>query len=188
MWGLLYSAILAFTMMTLEQETWLTELNDIDSVEIFPYNTETKEKFIRIKRLLHSILGQDTVVEHRGSTSFEISGQGELDIFIPIATEFFDSMIIPLEQVFGKPQSHYFLDCLCFIATVDTIKVKIFVITDNSKSWSNIHIFEEYVREYPEALNAYRIFKGEGHSLSTQAYHRKKLEFINAVLDKMVTT
>jgi GrpB-like predicted nucleotidyltransferase (UPF0157 family) len=71
-------------MLTPAQEKWLEHLSDMDSVEICPADSKAREKFLEIKRRIQSELGDEVPIEHRGSTSFGISGQGELDVYIPV--------------------------------------------------------------------------------------------------------
>ncbi len=172
-------------MLTPEQETWLEHLDDTNSVEIFPYDPDACEKFERIKKLLQSILGVETTVLHKGASSLGISGQKEIDIYIPVPVENFDALLVPLEQVFGKPRSHYPLERVCFVSTIDDTKVEIFVVNSESESWKNSSRFDDHIRENKEALEAYRILKEEARGLSTQAYYRKKIEFINDILSKV---
>ena len=171
-------------MITKEQEIWLSRLDDTNSIEIFPYDTEAGAKFQRIKRLLRSVIGEELDIVHRGASNLGISGQKEIDIYIPVDAEIFNSLISPLESVFGKPRSHYPLERVCFVSTVDGTKTEIFVINNKSKGWLDGVMFENHLQENKEALDAYRILKEEGHGLSTQAYYRKKIEFINNIVSK----
>lgn len=171
-------------MISAEQELRLKHLNDSNSVEIFPYDEQAGEKFERVKRLLISILGVEQEIVHKGSTSLKISGQKEIDIYIPVTSAQFNSILTPLEQVFGESRSHYPLERVCYVATIDGTKVEIFVINSESKGWLDSVQFEKYLLEHPEELEKYRILKEESAGLSTQAYYRKKIEFINDILTK----
>ncbi len=172
-------------MVTPEQEQWLRHLNNSNSVKIFPYDEQAGEKFERIKSLLSSILGVEQKIVHKGSTSLKISGQKEIDIYIPVTLARFNSILTPLEQVFGEPRSHYPLERVCYVATIDGTKVEIFVINSESKGWLDSVQFEKYLLEHPEELEKYRILKEESIGLSTRAYYRKKIEFINSILDRI---
>ena len=171
-------------MITREQEIWLAHLDDTNSIEIFPYDTEAGDKFKRIKKLLVSVLGEGNNIIHRGASSLGISGQKEIDIYIPVAVEMFNSMLPALEQVFGIPRSHYPLERACYVATVDGTKVEIFVINNQSKGWLDGLIFETYLKENRDSLDEYQTLKEKSAGLSTQKYYYKKIEFINDVLIK----
>lgn len=172
-------------MVTPEQEIWLNHLDDTNKIEIFPYNPLVGGKFERIKRLLVSVLGEGQEIAHRGSSSLGISGQKEIDIYVPIPVERFDTALPVIEQLFGTPKSHYPLERARFVATVDGTKIEIFVINNKSMGWLNGLLFEGYLKENKEALDAYRFLKEESAGLSTRAYYRKKIEFINTTLEKI---
>ena len=172
-------------MIREEQEKWIDHLDATDSVEMFPYDSTSPEKFERIKKLLISVLGTDAEILHRGSSGLGIKGQKEIDIYIPVAQEFFNKYITPLEQIFGTPRSHYPLERVCFVSTVDGTKAEIFVINKEVKSWIDGSRFEEHLRRNTEALNEYTKLKDECHGLSTRTYYRKKTEFINDLLSRI---
>ncbi len=171
-------------MITPEQEKWLAHLDDSDAVKIIPADLRAKEKFEKIKSTIKSALGENENVVHKGATSLGISGQGELDIYILVLSENFDSMVQAVEKLFGKPRSLYPLERARFVASVDDTKAEVFVINENTKSWKDGCVFEKYLRKNPEVLEAYKILKEEGNGLSTQKYYRRKIEFMNEILDK----
>lgn len=70
-------------MIPTEQEKWLANLSDTNSVKIFPFDPTSVEKFEKVKAQIKNVLGKNILVEHRGATGLGISGQGELDVFIP---------------------------------------------------------------------------------------------------------
>jgi len=172
-------------MVTPEQEKWLAHLDDTNSVEIFPHDPQVGEKFERVKKLLLSILGEAASILHKGASSLGIPGQKEIDIYIPVSVENFNASLAALEQVFGKPRSHYALERVCFLSTIDDTKVEIFIVNSESESWKNGCTFDSYVRENKEMLEAYRVLKEGACGLSTRAYYCKKIEFINDVLSKV---
>ncbi len=45
--------------------------------------------------------------------------------------------------------------------------------------------FENYLKEHPQALEEYRKLKELGDGLSTREYYRRKIEFINDILEKV---
>ena len=135
-------------MVTIAQEKWLAHLNDDDRVEIYPADSKAREKFEKIKNQLQSALGENVPIYHRGSTSMGISGQGELDIYIPVLPERFDELVTSVEQILGKPRSRYSLERARFVTYVDRTKVEVFVINEQSKGWLDCLRFERYLREH----------------------------------------
>lgn len=172
-------------MITPEQEKWLSHLDDSDSVKIYPFDPTSAEKFEKVKKQTQRLLGEDVNVKHRGATSLGISGQGELDIYIPIAEEKFDEFVSLVEKLFGKPGSIYPLERARFVTYIDNTKAEVFVINEKCAGWLDGCKFENYLKENPDALDSYQKLKEEGRGLSTQAYYRRKIEFINDILDKV---
>ncbi|KKR96746.1 MAG: hypothetical protein UU47_C0008G0004 [candidate division TM6 bacterium GW2011_GWE2_41_16] len=171
-------------MLTPAQETWLAYLNDTDSIEIHPADPHAAEKFEKIKNRIQTTLGEQTVVEHCGSTNMGISGQGELDVYIPVRPEQFDQIVDKVAQIFEKPGSRYPLERARFVTHVDGTKVEVFVINQQSQGWIDCCRFESYLKTHHETLEAYRMLKEAGRGLSTQKYYRKKTAFINEILDR----
>ena len=62
--------------------------------------------------------------------------------------------------------------------------IDIFLInnTHPDPDWLNLVKFENHLRKHPTALEAYKNLKESGTGLSTRAYYRKKIEFINSIL------
>ena len=169
-------------MITPEQERWLANQSDTDRVKIYPPDLKAGEKFEQIKKIIQSALGENINVVHKGATSLGISGQGELDIYIPVLPEKFNFIVSSVENIFGKPRSLYPLERARFVTYVENTKAEVFVINEEGKGWINSSKFEEYVRQNPKTLNAYQKLKEEGEGLSTQKYYRRKIEFINDIL------
>jgi hypothetical protein len=69
----------------------------------------------------------------RGSTFLGISGQGEVDLYIPIAKKYFNNYLAKLIKYLGEPGSIYELRRARFIKYIDGIKIEIFLINKNSK-------------------------------------------------------
>lgn len=171
-------------MLTPEQEKWLAHLPDDNEIEIFPYDPAAPKKFEKIKNQIQGVLEKETEVLHCGATSLGISGQGELDIYVPVAPEKFDETILELTKIFNKPESLYPLERARFVAHVDGTKAEIFVVNKESENWLRSCRFEECLKKNPEALEAYRNLKEAGNGLSTREYYRRKIEFINDVLGR----
>lgn len=170
-------------MLTSDQEKWISHLSNDDHVVIKPYDPSASLKFEVVKDRIRAVLGKDIKVEHRGATSLGISGQDEIDVYIPVEPSGFNALIESLSKLFSSPRSHYPLERARFITVVDGKHIDVFVINAQSKGWINGVIFEDHLRSNPDALEAYRKLKENGNGLSTQEYYRRKIEFINGVLD-----
>ena len=171
-------------MIRPEQETWLAHLDDTNHTDIVAYDPSVLNKFERIKEGIQSVLGTKREVVHRGATSLGISGQGELDIYILVKAEEFNFLLKQLEGLFGKPGSVYPLERARFVTVIDGTKAEVFIVGEESKSWTDGNRFENYLRKHPMALSKYAELKESGRGLSTRAYYRRKIEFINSILEK----
>ncbi len=169
--------------VTPSQEAWLAHLRDSDHVVIKPFDPTAQAKFEQVRELIHERLGQQTIVEHHGATSLGISGQDEIDIYVPVPEDRFNVFIEKLSQVFGEPRSHYGLERARFRTEVEGKRIDVFLINADLDGWSNCLKFEAYLRKHSEALKAYEKLKEDGHGLSTQQYYRRKIGFVHRILD-----
>ena len=169
-------------MITPEQENWISHLDDTKKIKIISYNPKVKTVFKEMKKEIQKVLGE-VKVKHCGATSLGISGQGEIDLYIPVSGNFFNECLEKLIKRFGKVGSVYPLRRARFVKYVDEIKVEIFLINKESDDWKNCVKFENYLKQYPEALGEYKKLKEESEGLTVQEYYRKKLEFINKIIN-----
>ena len=171
-------------MLTSKQEKWVAHLSDEDTITIYPYDSCAEEKYQKVKRQIQKILGDGIRVEHRGASSLGISGQKELDIYIPISLDKFVLFSELLANVFGKPRSVYPFERIRFTTSVEETRADIFLMNEIGKEWLDGLAFEKYLKRNPEALEAYRKLKEAGNGLSVREYYRRKVEFINSILKK----
>ena len=170
-------------MINREQQKWLNHLNDSDSIKIIPYSQKPKEAFRKIKSELIKVLG-NTPISLKGSTRLKISGQGEVDLYIPVAKKDFNLYLEKLISYLGKPGTVYPLNRVRFVKYIDNIKVEIFLINRNGQDWKNSVKFENYLRRHPEALKKYEALKKVNEGKSTKEYYTQKIKFINEILSK----
>ncbi len=173
-------------MLTAQQKKWINHLSNTDKIKIIPYDPSTKEKFEKIKARILSTLGKTTRVEHCGATSLGISGQDEIDVYIPVPPRKFDQLVLPLTKLFGPPGSLYPLRRARFETHEQDKHVTVFLINQDHPDWINGIKFENYLKANPKALEKYRQLKEAGQGLSTREYYCRKNEFINRVLAKVV--
>ncbi|MCX6810413.1 MAG: GrpB family protein [Candidatus Berkelbacteria bacterium] len=169
-------------MISKEQNEWINHLSDNDKIMIFPYDPEIPKRFGIIKKIILKVLDKKAELHLKGSSGLGISGQGEMDIYIPILPNKFDTSIKLLAKKFGKPGSLYPQRRVRFVAYVEKTKAEIFLINIESDDWINSQKFESYLREHPNSLNEYKTLKEKGAGLSTRQYYRRKIEFINKIL------
>ena len=173
-------------MLTKEQEEWVNNLPDTDQVKIITFDITAQEKYERVKEKIHSVLGEDVPYIHSGSTSLGISGQDEIDTYIPIDVALFDEYIEKLTKLFGiPPRKIYPGNRAHFKIYQDNKRVDVYLINKDAPSWTEGVQFINYLKTHPDSLEEYRKLKELGNGLSTREYYRRKLEFINEIMGLM---
>lgn len=170
-------------MLTVEQKIWLAHLSDLDRISIVPYNPKTKKVFKIIKKELIPVLG-NVRISHRGSTALKISGQGEIDLYIPVNKKDFNNCVTKLSDYLGPPGSLYQFKRARFIKHIEGIKIEIFVINKNDTGWRTSVRFEKYLKSNPKTLDEYEKLKNKANGLSIRKYYTLKTIFINKILSK----
>jgi GrpB-like predicted nucleotidyltransferase (UPF0157 family) len=171
-------------MISDEQEKWIGHLSESDKIEIYPYDPLSAEKFDKIAEKIRAVLPQ-AKIELRGAAALKISGQKEIDVYIPASPTDFDDNINKISAIFGKPRSYYSLQRTRFVDYIGQTKAEIFVINKESNQWLDCLKFENYLIKNPDALKKYEKLKESGHNLSVREYYRRKTEFINSIIEKI---
>jgi GrpB-like predicted nucleotidyltransferase (UPF0157 family) len=171
-------------MLTPEQEKWISHLSKVDKIKIIPFDPSCFEKFESLKKKIVSAVGFDIRVEHHGATNLKISGQDEIDVYIPVSANKFDEYVSLMKGLFGAPRSCYPLERARFVTEELGKHIDIFVINENHINWENCLRFEKYLFSNSEALDQYRALKEDASGQNVQKYYRRKIEFINEILSK----
>ena len=171
-------------MLTEKQKVWINHLSEESIVLIFPFDPSSHQKFVFIKKKIQSHFQADIKVEHHGASSLKISGQDEIDIYIPLKQIDFNNILHSLTELFGKPKSHYNFERARFSTNEEQKKIDIFLVNEESESWSDILRFETYLNNNPRILKEYEVLKENCRGLNTREYYKRKIEFINTVLKK----
>lgn len=169
-------------MLAEEQISWLNKLSDKNKVKIVPYNPKFKEIFRQQQTEIQSILGLDVVVLHKGASALGISGKGDVDIYIPIEVENFDSYFGKLKEVLGEPGSHYPLERVRWNRHIDDIEVEIFLVNQDAEFFRDSLKFWNHLETHPDVLDEYRQIKEEAEGTSTREYYTRKVIFINKIM------
>lgn len=171
-------------MLTEADIKWLKRLSNSNKVKIVPYNPMVKKVFEKLKKEILNILEQDVKVLHLGATSFGISGQGEIDLVIPVSLEYFDEFIEKLKMVYGKPKNFSPNNRVRFNHRQDKVDIEIVIVNQDSDGWRRNMAFDNYLKSHPEALEVYRKLKEDSNGIRMKEYYRRKIEFINDILEK----
>lgn len=169
-------------MLTPEQEVWIAHLNDSDCISIYPYDPKSETIFEQVRADIFTHCSSNLTVEHHGSSALKISGQNEIDIYIPVLVSQFDNTVALLTGYFGAPKSLYPFLRARFSHSVADKKTDIFVVNKESKEWNNHITFIQYLKSHSDALERYRVLKEHSAGMSTRAYYREKVSFINEIL------
>lgn len=157
-------------MITPDQEAWLDHLSTTQAIQVVPFDPTCEEKFLQTKEKVQAVLGFHQAVEHHGASSLGISGQDEIDVYVPVFPDEFDGIVIKLKSLFGEPGSLYPLQRARFTTNVSEKRVDVLVVNKN------------YLHTHSDALEEYRALKESLSGKSVQEYYRRKTEFINGIL------
>lgn len=136
------------------------------------------------KKEILDILGQNVEVLHLGATAFCLSGLGEIDLVVPVSLDHFEEIIEKFKKVYGVPNSFSPNNRVRFNNKQDNIDIEIILVNKDSEGWKRNMAFDNYLKNHPETLEAYRMLKESNDGISLREYYRKKIEFINDILKK----
>lgn len=168
-------------MITKDQQKWLDHLSGTDKIVIKPYDTKSREIFKEVKRKVIKALGKINVFE-RGASYLKISGQDEIDIYVPVLPKDFDIYVDKMTKIFGKPGSNYPLVRARFRIPGYKKHIDVFIINKQDKGWVDSEIFTKYLITHRDVLEKYRDLKEGGKGLSVREYYTKKITFINKII------
>lgn len=172
-------------MLTKQDIQWLSHLSNSKKVRIVPYNPKVKDLFEKQKKEILDIVGQNVEVLHLGASGMGISGQEEIDLVVPISLDCFDEFIEKFKKIYGDPKSFSPNNRIRFNHKQGHINIEIVIVNRDSEGWKRNIAFENYLKSHPEALEAYRKLKEANDGKSLREYYRKKIEFINDILEKV---
>ncbi len=178
----LFCSFIQIDMITDEQKQWINHLSETDTIRIVPYDGNAPEIFESVAQKVAEKIGPCYSVEHHGATSLGISGQDEIDVYIPVLEKAFDNLVLKMQQAFGEPRSYYPGKRARFAFFEGKKRVDVFPINRESDDWKNLVFFETHLKKNPEALDRYRTLKESGNGLSVREYYKRKIEFINDIL------
>ncbi len=171
-------------MLTPEQEKWIAHLSNEEKITIVPWDSATPQIFEKVKERIQKGAGNDIKVFHYGASGLGISGQDEIDVYVPVPPDRFNSLAAVFNGFLGEPGSRYPLKRIRYKIEQDGKRVDVFLSNEDHPDWINLLKFNKYLKDNPQALKAYRILKERGHGLTVREYYRRKLEFINDILSE----
>ena len=122
-------------------------------------------------------------MEHHGASSLGISGQDEIDVYIPVLASQFNDTVVHVQSLFGEPKSLGKDKRARYKTEMDGKRIDLFVVNEEHEEWKQHQRLKQYLISNPKVLDTYRELKGNSAGKSTREYYRAKLEFINMVLN-----
>ena len=171
-------------MLSKADINWLEHLSNSQKVKIIPYDPKVKEIFDKQKREILNILEQEVEVLHSGASGMGISGQDEIDLVILVPLGLFDETTAKLQKAYGPPDSFYANQRAKFNRQQGDKKIEVFIINQDSEERKRSKTFEDYLTKHPQSLEAYRKLKEASDGIGIKEYYRRKMEFINDIIDK----
>lgn len=171
-------------MITKDQQKWLNHLSDTDRIVIKKYDPRSSLIFNEVKKKVVEVLGKVRVLE-RGASYLGISGQDEIDIYVPVSSGDFDMYVEKMRRVFGDPGSLYPLVRARFRVKGYKKHIDVFIINKEDKGWIDSEIFTKYLKTHKNVLEEYRQLKEDGNGLSVREYYTKKIIFVNRIVKRV---
>lgn len=173
-------------MLTTKQKEWLAHLSNTDKIVVKPYDPNSQSLFEEVKKKVLECLGESYEVLHRGASYLKISGQNEIDIYVPVSSNQFDETIRKMKDSFGEPKSLYPQVRAKFrMRDFPEKDIDVFVVNKSDSRWIELETFTQYLLDNPSVLEKYRKLKEDGNGLSVKKYYTQKIEFLNNVLEKV---
>lgn len=167
--------------LTAKQKKWVNHLSNDNKIVIIPFDKNAEGIFQNVKKTIQKNTDIEEVI-HAGATALKISGQNEIDIFVPILNNQFKKYIKEFSKLFGSPKSMYEGDRARFTFKNRNKRIDVFLINKRKANWKNHVVFESYLKTHPKELVQYEKLKERGGGLSTREYYRQKTEYINKIL------
>jgi len=166
-----------------------------EGIKIVPYNPEWKKIAKEEIEFLHSVLGDELLIEHIGSTAIEgCSAKEIIDIQIladdQTEVERIRAILTPLYQGVSSADSQA-KGFLCFDKEIkgnDTIRRTHHIhVEQNLEKWHQRILFRNYLINHPAQMIKYEQIKQNAALLSPNdmtAYSRLKDDFINEIIQR----
>jgi GrpB-like predicted nucleotidyltransferase (UPF0157 family) len=169
-------------MLTSDQQKWIEHLSDTKIVSVVPFDPTCEEKYLKVKEAIQKVFGGKQAVVHSGASALGISGQDEIDIYVPVPALEFNISVEKMKTIYGEPGSHYPFKRARFVANFDNKHIDVFVINEEDANWKDSVRFQSYLLAHPDALDRYRRLKEDAAGQTVREYYRRKTEFINEIL------
>src|SRR3989344_7193532 len=154
-------------MLTENQEKYLLKISEDKKVKIVPYDPKAKEVVVDIKNKIAKG-GIDLEVAHMGASALEISGQGDIDLYILCKEEDFNMYAPRLEKLFGLKVSG--ISSYKWQLHINGFEIEMYLTDPKTPSMKEqIDVFEK-LKNNKELLKEYELIKSSANNLSFREY------------------
>jgi GrpB-like predicted nucleotidyltransferase (UPF0157 family) len=161
-------------------DDWFMKFSNTKKVKIVQYDPKIKDIFEEFKQILIQQLGK-IEIKHMGASALSISGQGEIDLYIPTTPTKFNSLVKEITKLYGKPGS-LDNDWARFNYTYKNTEIEIMVMHKNCSDYIDNTMFFNYLKTHPIDAKKYEQLKQKYAKVSKREYYKQKGIFIRNIL------
>lgn len=170
-------------MLTWDEEDFLSKIPENKKVFIQPYDRKIKQIADEIASKASTVV-PGLEIKHMGASALEISGQGDIDIYIFSKPEDFDKYVLALVSVFGEPKGRKY-DSVVWTLNKDSHEIELYLTDPTSKPMQRQIAIFEALRKDKNLRDEYEKLKEGLNGKSFREYQRKKFEFYHRILDSI---
>jgi len=167
-------------MLTEKQEKYLLKIPADKIVKIIPYDLHIPSIVKNIKDKIKNS-GIDLEVAFMGASALEISGQGDIDLYIFCQEKDYSIYLLKLEKVFGPRIQG--ITIIKWELEKDGHEIELYLTDPNTPGVKEqIEVFNILKKDL-KLLKEYENIKASANGLSFKEYMRRKYEFYNSILN-----
>ncbi len=172
-------------MLSADDIEWIGRLPKSAVIKVFPHNPESVRLFEEEKqKIKNNLAGFPVTVMHGGASDLGISGQAEIDIFVPVPPPLLDTTVQKFTEIYGPSESISVSKRVRFNSEREGVRLEIIVVNEESDGWKKNVTVHAYLKNNSQALAAYQLLKETSNGSPAPEYYRRKIEFINDILGK----
>ena len=166
-------------MLTENQEKYLLKIPTYKIVRIVPYDPKISGIVQEIKNKIANA-GINLEVKFMGASALQISGQGDIDLYIFCPEKDFQIYVPKLEEIFGpKVQG---ISIIKWQLEKGGHEVEMYLTDPNTPSMQEQTKVFEILKNDPLLLEEYEEIKSSANGESFREYMKRKYEFFNRIL------
>ncbi len=149
------------------------------------YQAKVNELFLTIKKDITHLLS-NCRFEHIGGSSIKGAvSKGDLDIFVGVNQEQFESIIMDLKNVgFTEKQGTLRTNQLCMLVTDKYNHDVALQVVVNGSEFENFLKFRDLMNSRPELVSEMNMFKRQCHGFSPEKYREVKSKWVENIINQ----